>query len=348
MNNSNFPEKFLQPSVVGKQSTSFDNDLQSFHAELASVFGDIGEPVLHVDNVLHDASEATETPSPHPAAQRQRGVQGFGGVADLTLINGHIPTDKPLKINPDNFLIEPDSPCWRIKVQDFGLGIIEVVASKQFEKTRRPKHNERKSVTREDMIPEQLEKSVQRSKTQLRHKALMLKVDRMLTLTYAENMKDRDKAYIDFDKFLKIYKRLTGENLEYVAVTEKQKRGAIHFHIALNKFINVNTIRKCWPHGIIQIERKAEYIQGGKNKRNIGRIAGYMSKYLSKDIAEQDLNSKRYSSSRGIPKPEVKTYFIPLGDNTFRLIGDIVMLENKALIGKIIDFGSVIWCSTYT
>lgn len=348
MNNENPPEKKLESPILRKQSTPFTDEVQRLHAELASVFGDIGEPVLFVDDGLCDASTDRETPTPPPRAQPEKGVTGFGGEADLTLINGHIPTDKPKKINPDNFLIEPDSPCWRIKVQDFGLGIIEVVASKQYEKMRRPKHNERKSLTREDMIPEQLEKSVQRSKTQLRHKALMLKVDRMLTLTYAENMKDRDKAYIDFDKFLKLYKRLTGENLEYVAVTEKQKRGAIHFHLALNKFINVNTIRKCWPHGIIQIERKAEYIQGGKNKRNIGRIAGYMSKYLSKDIAEQDLNSKRYSSSRGIAKPEVKTYYIPFGDNTFRLIGDIVMLENRALIGKIIDFGSVIWCSTYT
>ena len=336
------------PAAPSEQSTEFENDLLSFHAELASVFGDIGSPVLFVDNALPDTCSTTETPSRVQCAHAQGHGQGFGGEADLTLINAHIPTDKPSKINPQNFLIEPDSPCWRIKVQDFGMGIIEVVASKQFEKMRRPKNNERKSTTREDMIPEQLEKSIQRSKTQLRHKALMLKVDRMLTLTYKENMQDREKAYIHFDKFLKSYKRLSGENLEYVAVTEKQKRGAIHFHIALNKFININIIRKCWPHGIIQIERKAEYIQGGKNKRNIGRIAGYMSKYLSKDIAEQDLNSKRYSSSRGIPKPEVKTYFIPFGENTFRLIGDIVMTENNSLIGKIIDFGNVIWCSTYT
>lgn len=348
MHSSNSTQKNLKPPVLRKRQLCDDNDYKAFSAKLSSVFTDIGEPSFFVDNVLVCSSDDGKTPYPRLSAQQRVGGQGFGGEADLNLINGHITDSKPLKISPDNFREEPDSPCWRIKVQDFGLGIVEVVATKQFEKLRSSKGGTRKSTTRDEMIPEQLERSQQRSKTQFRHKCLMLKVDRMLTLTYAENMQDREKAYSDFDKFLRRYKKETGESLEYIAVIEKQKRGAIHFHVGINKYINNHLFEKIWPHGFIRINKKAQYIQGGKFKKNVVAIALYLSKYMSKDIAQQGINSKRYSSSRGIAKPVVKVYFIPFGDSTFRLIGDIVMQENNALIGKILDFGSVVWISTYT
>ena len=345
----------MSEKTTSKQSTDFENELLSFHAELAAVFGDIGQPV-----VTHDkpslVSLGDETPLPESQAQLCASGQGFGGEADLVLINAHIPNDK---INPRHFQVEPDSPCWRIKVQDFGAGIVEVVAIKQFEKFRKNTKKKKESRTRDEMIPEQLALSVQRAKTAIRHKCISIRGDRMLTLTYRENMCDRDTAYIHFEKFAKQCKKEFGE-FPYVAVTEKQERGAIHFHLVLNKYYPVNELRKFWHNAIgkrddgkspgnIDIQKKASFIKANSNhKQTITKMARYLAKYLDKDIEGQQAGKKRYSSSRGIEKPRVQIYFIPFGDNTFRLVGDIVLQENKVMIGKPLEFDTAIWWSSYT
>ena len=358
MNNANLPEKnSFQSPIESEQSTEFSNSLQAFHAELASVFGDIGQPSFSPANALKDAS-TDKNPSPYLSAQQQGMGQVFGGEADLNLFNAHL--RNPKKINPANFLVEPESPCWRVKVQEFGNGIVEVVASKQFEKPRvRRKVSGTISRSRDEMIPEQLELSVQRAKTQMRHKIIMLGCDRMVTLTYRENMCDRDLAYEHFGKFAKLCNKEFG-SFENVAVTEKQKRGAIHFHVAINKYYPVMVLNRLWRQSIgeredgqtsghVHIKKKAAHIQPNSlTKKVITGLARYMSKYMSKDIEGQEVGKKRYSSSRNIEKPIVKTYFIPLGDNTFRLVGDIVMQVTGEIIGKPLEFGSVIWWSSYT
>ena len=361
MNNENPPEKKLESPILRKQSTPFTDEVQRLHAELASVFGDIGEPVLYVDNALPVSSTDNKTPTPHADAQLSSGATGFGGEADLVLINAHIPDNtNDEKIDFKNFMEEPTTPCLVVKVQDFGDKIIEVVAYKQFEKRRPPKKGTKKiSKTRDEMIPEQLAASVQRAKTQIRHKCIAIRADRMLTTTYRENMCDRDQAYRDHEKFIKLCRKQFGE-FPYVAVAEMQKRGAIHIHMALNKYYPINILRKLWHQAIgeredglspgnVDIQKKSSYVQGGKSsKKKITIIARYMSKYLAKDIDGQEIGKKRYSSSRGIPKPDVRLYYLPLGDNTFRLIGDIVLQENGAMVGNFLEFDNLIWCSTYT
>ena len=133
MNNSNLPENFLESPILSEQSLEFDTDLHDFHAELASVFGDIGEPSLSVADNLSDASTAPETLYPSPSAQQQGMGLGFGGEADLNSFNAHLPNNT--KINPNNFMEEPEGACWRIKTLDFGNGLIEVVATKKSQKS---------------------------------------------------------------------------------------------------------------------------------------------------------------------------------------------------------------------
>ena len=355
-------ENFLESTILREQSTTFSDDLQDFHAELASVFGGIGEPSLYVDNNLLDASTALKTPLPYPNAQRMGTGLGFGGEADLNSFNAHLPNDKPLKINPDNFLVEPDGPCWRVKTLDFGHGLIEVVASKQFEKFR-PKNNKtRISKTRDDMIPEQLEMSIQRAKRTIRHKAMMLGADRLVTFTTRFKLTNREKANIAWAKFIKLVGK-EFDSFDFIAVQEEHKTEHIHIHVLLNKYYPVNTLRKLWhialgakkelkgedSPGNVNIRKHATYIQGsGQSVKQIATMARYLAKYIDKGMDSSELNKKRYSSSRGIKKPAIKIYFIPLGDNTFRLVGDILMQENNIILGKPLEFGSIIWWSSYT
>ena len=381
--NANLPnKKFIQSPIECKRLAPDDVDLCAITAQLASVFGDIDKPLLSpvsalggsvttVDGDIIDGSckcestqEQSYSVSETPSASLPRSVSdaalGFGGEADLNSFNAHLPNDT--KINPNNFMEEPDGACWRIKTLDFGHGLIEVVASKQFEKFR-PKNNKtRISKSRDEMIPEQLEMSIQRAKRTIRHKAMMLGADRLVTFTTRFKLTNREKANIAWAKFIKLVGK-EFDSFDFIAVQEEHKTGHIHIHVLLNKYYPVNTLRKLWhialgakkemkgeeSPGNVNIRKHASYIQGsGQSVKQIATMARYLAKYIDKGIDSSELNKKRYSSSRGIPKPIVKTYFLPLGDNTFRLVGDILMQENNIILGKPLEFGSIIWWSSYT
>jgi len=118
------------------------------------------------------------------------------------------------------------------------------------------------------------------------------------TLTYKENMTDRKTAVNDFNLFMKrLNYRLKWGSLAYVAVMERQKRGAIHFHLALNKRIEFETMGNVWGLGFVMVSQFSG---------ELDRVAGYMSKYLKKEM-ENDLNDegdKLYFNSKGLARPK--------------------------------------------
>jgi hypothetical protein len=157
-----------------------------------------------------------------------------------------------------------------------------------------------------------LKRSAARAKKKAKQKAIMLQPNYFLTLTYKENMQDSKKAWQDYDKLRRKLSRLN-ESFDYVAVQEKQKRGAIHFHILYRNFININLVRYHWNKIVgdnCMIKVKAVN-KGGR----IGkiRVAKYLAKYITKDLehAPGEINSKRYSASKGIPDPEKQTFYMP-------------------------------------
>lgn len=141
-----------------------------------------------------------------------------------------------------------------------------------------------------------------------------------ITLTYAENMKDRNKLAKDFEnfirKFRKIYKK-RGRQLEYIAVAEPQERGAWHMHILIkamdNKYLYVdkNIVNECWGYGFTDTQRlKCE------------DVGNYFVAYCS--MMEQSENSKKkasrlhlypknfkfYRRSKGIKDPQIKEMLV--------------------------------------
>jgi len=130
--------------------------------------------------------------------------------------------------------------------------------------------------------------------------------DRMLTLTFRQNITDLAEAAKLFKTFCEIAKR-QGLINNYIGVFEQQKRGAWHMHIALGEYVSVTKTRAIWQ----KILKKRNYdgqvnvasFRGGYKKRTKS-ISGYLCKYLTKD---SDIN---YIRSRDMPKPEVKTYAV--------------------------------------
>lgn len=78
-----------------------------------------------------------------------------------------------------------------------------------------------------------------------------------ITLTYAENMQDHRRLYIDFNQFWKRLHRHWGIDREliYIAVAEPQERGAWHLHVMVralnghNLWLEPADLRRLWPHG---------------------------------------------------------------------------------------------------
>lgn len=140
-----------------------------------------------------------------------------------------------------------------------------------------------------------------------------------LTLTYADNMQDVAQAKLDLRYFVKNIKKVK-KDFKYIAIPEFQKRGAIHFHLLTNLSLQDNNIItkqknnnkyydvKYWNKGFTSYED----ISG-----DVKKIVGYISKYMTKDNADDRLfNFKRYTASQNLIKPV--TEFISMRDKTSR------------------------------
>lgn len=130
------------------------------------------------------------------------------------------------------------------------------------------------------------------------------KTTKFLTITTKDNIQDRQEFNIIFDKFMKrlnynVFKSKK-KLLKYVAVLEKQKRGAYHAHILLFNlpYISYEKLQKIWKLGSVWIN-KVDI----DSKDNRGR---YITKYMEKGIAQELLENKgkkSYYSSNNLDRP---------------------------------------------
>lgn len=117
------------------------------------------------------------------------------------------------------------------------------------------KHNEQKQ-------KDSLYKTMERLRALIRCNITGDKNELFITLTYSENMRDRERLYNDYEHFYKRLKRHF-KNCEflYIAVAEPQERGAWHLHILLkdlkhkNLYITNKKITELWTHGMTTTER---------------------------------------------------------------------------------------------
>lgn len=161
-----------------------------------------------------------------------------------------------------------------------------------------------------------LSKSIRRAKTTIRRKCLSMECNRMLTLTFRENVQDIDQAWTKFKYFIKLM-HWRYKEFKYVAVPEYQKRGAVHFHLAVRGYYDYNTVRRLWLRAAGQSQGNIDFTKkkSGKELRNPSKIAGYIAKYLNKDESVE-FNRKRYSSGGKIELPVPLIGWLSIGDAT--------------------------------
>ena len=126
-----------------------------------------------------------------------------------------------------------------------------------------------------------------------------------ITLTYKENMSDIKQARKDLAYFITNIKKVK-KDFCYICVPEYQKRGAIHYHLLTNLSLQDNYIIvkqkdnekyynvKYWNKGFV----KVDFVS-----KDMKKIIGYISKYMSKDCDNRLFGVKRYTYSQNLEKP---------------------------------------------
>lgn len=159
-------------------------------------------------------------------------------------------------------------------------------------------------------------RSVRRARQNIRFLCKQLGADRLFTLTYRENIEDRERVKRDFKEFLRLV-RLSIPGWQYVAVLERQDRGAYHIHCAVKGFQKIKILRKCWYRALGaaedatgsdtpgQIDVTSPRSRWGATQRqwDTNKLASYVSKYMHKTFDENSSEKKRYWRSKELSFP---------------------------------------------
>lgn len=119
---------------------------------------------------------------------------------------------------------------------------------------------------------------------------------RFLTLTLDPSKFEGDSvAYINkcWVKLRVYLQRKYGHRVSFIKIMEFQKNGQAHFHILIDRFIPYEWMKKAWQ----------AVGGGGVDIRliDIHRVAGYLSKYLTKELLiNLPKGMRRYSTSKDI------------------------------------------------
>ena len=174
--------------------------------------------------------------------------------------------------------------------------------------------------TDSDLVKQQNHnRAVRRAKQSIRFCCKQMQADRLFTLTYRENIQDRERVRADFQNFLRRVRKVYPA-WDYVAVLERQERGAYHIHCAVVGWQRVGYLRSCWykalggtgnevgadTPGAVNITSPQKRWGAGVKEWKTEKLAGYLTKYLHKTFEQSDAEKRRFWKSKGVqaPKPE--------------------------------------------
>lgn len=196
---------------------------------------------------------------------------------------------------------------------------------------------------------ENKDRAVRRARSTMRKKVLAFGLDHLLTLTYRENVTDFSQASADLSRFMRLLKtHLPG--FHYVAVPEKQARGAWHWHLAVKGRQDVVLLRQVWRKVVLEGNIDVQKPKSGQNQRI--SLVKYLSKYLAKgfDLELRELNGHRFRSSLGMTIP---TESIPIPPPDERGTVSVYMMEKlierSGNVGFtwMNEYGSVGWACSW-
>lgn len=155
-------------------------------------------------------------------------------------------------------------------------------------------------------------RAARRAKTRVRHCCKAIGADLLMTLTYQVNQQDLARCKAHLKEFVRRVYRVWPE-FRAVAGFEQQKRGAWHVHLACArlpaaltrngiKVKSFDLLRSIWRSvvgtdgGNVDVQRKKR-----NSRKSPARIAAYLSKYVTKNFADGEKWSNRWTSYGAIP-----------------------------------------------
>lgn len=187
---------------------------------------------------------------------------------------------------------------YKVVLRDYGNGLAEVGWA--FIPSRLPFNINGRGDS--DNLEENADRASRRARSRLRQLVLSANLDHLLTLTYRKNMTDFRQAGRDLSRFIRAVRTYLPDFL-YVAVPEKQKRGAWHWHLAVRGRQDVELLRRLWRRIVGEGNIDVQKPNRGENRRLA--LVKYLGKYLAKGFAEghRELNRHRFRASLGINVP---------------------------------------------
>ncbi len=181
-------------------------------------------------------------------------------------------------------------------------------------------------------------KNIMRSKLECQRlaKANASEWSTFITLTIAENITDINRANKKLRYFIDKIKRIY-KNLKYICIPEFQKRGAVHYHMLTN--IKIDDTRFIYKQEDKENFKHIKYWNEGFTKvdnleKDIKKIIGYISKYMTKDADNRLFNHHRYFYSRNLEQPKVSYLNLDIP-------------KHLEFYNKIINNKSIIYNNTY-
>lgn len=183
--------------------------------------------------------------------------------------------------------------------------------------------------------------SAARARRSCRQKIKHSGMTQLLTLTYRENMEDLKRMRRDMAAWLRIMRRLI-PGFRAVYGFEQQGRGAWHCHIATDKLPMLLQYKGCkvqsWRVGTAVwrsvVPGGGLCFVGGRGGRfnrynSAGKIAGYISKYLTKDNAAGQAGKRMWDGTQNLTPPAAVTFDLPEMD-----FGDAISLAFELRPGE--------------
>nr|CRY95217.1 hypothetical protein [uncultured prokaryote] len=200
------------------------------------------------------------------------------------------------------------------------------------------------------------ERATRRARTCVRRLAKSKGLTVLLTLTYRENMTDRERMQRDFDVFMKRLRRVS-PGVQYICVFERQRRGAWHAHIAVQRVLpwylhkglmvrSYDLLRSLWRAVVGADNGNVDVSRNKRVNRSSAKLASYLSKYIGKTFDQADKHVNSYSASgRALPAAAV---FQTVGHagQVFELVADLLGPEmaSSELYTALLDGGGVYCC----
>ncbi len=144
--------------------------------------------------------------------------------------------------------------------------------------------------------------AARRARAKVRRYCAANRLNRLGTLTYGPPFcTDPGRLRRDVAEFVRRLRREVGEAFPYVWVPELHADGErFHLHFALGRYIHYTAIRRAWGHGFVHITLLGDLPVGAGTLGEARKAAGYLSKYMGKDLGRVDGSGlHRYEVGQG-------------------------------------------------